>query len=107
MCILSLSLFFSMAVSRTLVRAALLLALCCWIAASLPNPASVNCNGLNGSEVNLNAAAGVSTLCALPNGRVCEEWALLRGGCPADGVGPVFDSGDDAQHMLDLQNALD
>ncbi|QCR36046.1 DUF333 domain-containing protein [Nissabacter sp. SGAir0207] len=49
------------------------------------NPASLNC-GRVGGQLTLARQLDGSTIgmCQLPNGKQCEEWALMRGGCPAN-----------------------
>ena len=45
----------------------------------LANPASVACGKAGGSlEIASDASGGAIGLCHLPDGRVCEEWALFR-----------------------------
>lgn len=47
----------------------------------MPNPASVHCEALGGSlEIRTDADGGQYGMCRLPNGRICEEWALYRDG---------------------------
>lgn len=53
--------------------------------AALANPASVNCIRNGGTLQIVQTAEGQSGLCKLPNGRQCEEWALLRGECQSAG----------------------
>lgn len=53
--------------------------------AALANPASVNCIHNGGTLQIVQTAEGQAGLCKLPNGRQCEEWALLRGECQAAG----------------------
>lgn len=53
--------------------------------AALANPASVNCIRNGGTLQIVQTAEGQAGLCKLPNGRQCEEWALLRGECQAAG----------------------
>lgn len=49
----------------------------------MANPASVNCTRAGG-QLTLASQLDGSTLgmCQLPNGKQCEEWALMRGACP-------------------------
>jgi hypothetical protein len=59
--------------------------------AGLANPASVNCETLNGRLVLEHLKAGdkelgVIGVCYFEDNRQCEEWALFRGECPAGGV---------------------
>ncbi|MDD4901454.1 MAG: DUF333 domain-containing protein [Patescibacteria group bacterium] len=52
----------------------------------LANPASVNCTAKGGRleiRKNKNGEYGV---CLFEDNRQCEEWALLRGRCPAGGL---------------------
>lgn len=53
----------------------------------LANPASVHCETLGGKLEIRSGKDGQYGVCHLPDGRVCEEWALFRDGkCekPAD-----------------------
>lgn len=54
-------------------------------AAGLANPAATNCARKGGrSEVRTGASGGQYGVCLFADGRVCEEWALLReGACVA------------------------
>ena len=52
------------------------------IRAGMDNPASTNCTNLGGQWSALNVAnCGEIGLCAFPEGKICEEWALMRGEC--------------------------
>ncbi|TSE01341.1 DUF333 domain-containing protein [Mesorhizobium intechi] len=45
----------------------------------MANPASVHCGEIGGRLVNRKDKAGNEYgFCRLPNGRLCEEWALFR-----------------------------
>lgn len=49
--------------------------------AGIANPASVNCVATLGGQleiVNDEASGGEVGYCHLPDGRVCEEWGLMR-----------------------------
>jgi len=47
----------------------------------MPNPASVHCEKLGGKlDIRTGNDGGQYGMCALPDGRVCEEWALFRDG---------------------------
>ncbi|RJF91612.1 DUF333 domain-containing protein [Sphingomonas cavernae] len=47
----------------------------------MPNPAAVNCGKQGGrSEIRTAADGSQYGICHLPDGRQCEEWALLREG---------------------------
>lgn len=47
----------------------------------MANPASVHCASLGGKlEIRTDKDGGQYGLCSLPDGRVCEEWALFRDG---------------------------
>ncbi|MNU11485.1 hypothetical protein D3C72_2593810 [compost metagenome] len=47
----------------------------------MANPASVHCTTLGGKlEIRTGKDGGQYGLCNLPDGRVCEEWALFRDG---------------------------
>jgi uncharacterized protein len=45
---------------------------------ALANPAAVHCAQQGGETVILNGPGGQIGYCRFPDGRVCEEWALLR-----------------------------
>jgi len=47
----------------------------------LANPASTNCIDHNGSLQIVDTSEGQVGMCALPSGKVCEEWAYFRGEC--------------------------
>lgn len=48
-------------------------------ATTLANPASVHCGKLGGRlKIRKDAAGNQTGYCHLPNGSVCEEWALFR-----------------------------
>ncbi len=50
-------------------------------AVGMANPASVHCHKQGGSlEIRSDKDGGQYGLCTLPDGRVCEEWALFRDG---------------------------
>lgn len=56
-------------------------------AAALANPASTHCVAQGGSLVlERDGAGGSFGVCRFEGNRQCEEWALLRGDCPAGGV---------------------
>ncbi|MBI2611031.1 DUF333 domain-containing protein [Candidatus Kaiserbacteria bacterium] len=46
----------------------------------IANPASTNCVNLGGTLEIVDEAEGQIGLCHMPDGRVCEEWALFRDG---------------------------
>ncbi|MDA5498252.1 DUF333 domain-containing protein [Yersinia aleksiciae] len=51
---------------------------------SMANPASVNCANAGGILTLAKQLNGGSVgMCQLPDGKRCEEWALMRGACPA------------------------
>jgi putative hemolysin len=56
-------------------------------ALQLANPASENCVA-RGGELRIETAGdgGQYGVCVFEDNRQCEEWALLRGACPAGGV---------------------
>lgn len=55
--------------------------------AALPNPASQNCVALGGRlEIEARGDGGQFGVCYFEDNRQCEEWALMRGQCPAGGV---------------------
>ncbi|CNI30297.1 DUF333 domain-containing protein [Yersinia mollaretii] len=52
---------------------------------SMANPASVNCANAGGVLTLAKQLDGGSVgMCQLPDGKRCEEWALMRGACPAN-----------------------
>jgi putative hemolysin len=56
-------------------------------AAGIANPASANCGKQGGvSTIETQPEGGQYGVCSFPNGKQCEEWALLRGTCPVGGV---------------------
>ncbi|MBI4093508.1 DUF333 domain-containing protein [Candidatus Kaiserbacteria bacterium] len=48
--------------------------------AGIANPASTNCIEMGGTLELVERAEGQFGLCHLPDGRVCDEWALFRDG---------------------------
>ena len=49
--------------------------------AGMANPASVHCEKLGGKlDIRTSKDGGQYGMCSLPDGRVCEEWALFRDG---------------------------
>ncbi len=55
--------------------------------ASMPNPASQNCVSQGGSlQFAVRGDGGAYGICLFPDNMQCEEWALMRGECPAGGV---------------------
>ncbi len=53
-------------------------------ALNMSNPASVNCANAGGVLAIARQLNGSSVgMCQLPDGKRCEEWALMRGACPA------------------------
>ena len=53
----------------------------------LANPASTNCVNHGGTLViETDGGGGQFGVCRFPDNRQCEEWALLRGECPAGGI---------------------
>lgn len=54
---------------------------------AIPNPASQNCIEKGGKLIILKRGdGGQYGVCLLPDGKQCEEWALFRGDCPAEGI---------------------
>ena len=54
---------------------------------NIANPASVNCQEKGGSLViEKDKEGGEYGACFFEDGRVCEEWALMRGECPIGGL---------------------
>jgi len=55
--------------------------------AGLPNPASQNCEKVDGVlTIEKAGNGGEFGVCTFEDNRQCEEWALYRGDCPAGGV---------------------
>ena len=55
--------------------------------AGLANPASVNCTHAGGTlRMETRGDGGQYGVCVFTDNRQCEEWALLRGACPAGGL---------------------
>ena len=53
----------------------------------MPNPASQNCVAQGGKlEIEQRGDGGQFGVCTFEDNRQCEEWALMRGECPAGGV---------------------
>lgn len=51
---------------------------------NMSNPAAVNCANVGGVLTMAKQLNGSSVgMCQLPDGKRCEEWALMRGACPA------------------------
>ena len=56
-------------------------------AVGMANPASVNCTEQGGTlSIVTRGDGGQYGICTFADNRQCEEWALLRGDCPAGGV---------------------
>src|SRR6056297_267935 len=54
---------------------------------SMSNPASEYCLQSGGElEIQKKSDGSQYGICVFPNGNKCEEWALLKGECPAQGV---------------------
>lgn len=54
---------------------------------ALANPASTNCARLGGVlTIETDGSGGQYGVCHFEDNRQCEEWALLRGECPAGGL---------------------
>lgn len=54
---------------------------------SMANPASVNCVTMKGTSKIVTKADGSQYgVCYFEDNRQCEEWALMRGECPLNGV---------------------
>ncbi len=66
-------------------------------AASIANPASVNCTKQGGTlTIEKRGDGGEYGVCTFEDNQQCEEWALMRGACPVGGVkvtGYVTDAG--------------
>jgi putative hemolysin len=51
----------------------------------MPNPASVNCTKRGGTlKIETAKDGGQVGICTFPNGKQCEEWALMRNECSPD-----------------------
>lgn len=70
---------------RALFGCFFILALYCHPAYAMPNPAAVACLKAGGSLTDEESAIG-GTNCVFPDGKICNQWALFRGECPAGGV---------------------
>jgi len=56
-------------------------------APGLANPASENCVAQGGElRIEMAGGGGQYGVCLFEDNRQCEEWALLRGECPAGGI---------------------
>ncbi|HEX4987055.1 MAG TPA: DUF333 domain-containing protein [Burkholderiales bacterium] len=54
---------------------------------TLANPAAENCARLGGRvAIELHPGGGEYGICLFGDNRQCEEWALMRGHCPAGGL---------------------
>lgn len=54
---------------------------------SLANPASIHCKKMGGTTVIQTLGNGAEYgLCQFEDNMACEEWALMRGECPAGGI---------------------
>ena len=52
----------------------------------IANPASKNCIAKGGKlDIRTDSSGGQFGVCVFPTGKECEEWALMRGQCTADG----------------------
>lgn len=47
----------------------------------IANPASTNCVNLGGTLEIVDEVQGQVGFCHLQDGRICEEWSLMRGTC--------------------------
>lgn len=76
---------------RTAWIAALALAACATkppadLAGVTPQSAAQNCETLGGKRRIERGAEGEVAVCVFPDKRQCEEWALLLGDCPREGI---------------------
>jgi uncharacterized protein len=56
-------------------------------ATGLANPASVNCTEKGGAlAIETGPDGGQYGVCTFPADKQCEEWSMMRGGCPVGGV---------------------
>lgn len=62
------------------------------------NPASENCVEKGGRHITESTPAGEMGLCLFEDNRQCEEWALLRGHCPAGGLHVAGYANDEERH---------
>jgi putative hemolysin len=62
------------------------------------NPASENCVAKGGKHITEPTPAGEMGICLFEDNRQCEEWALLRGQCPAGGMHVAGFSSDEERH---------
>jgi len=52
----------------------------------IANPASTNCIQKGGRlDIRTDSSGGQFGMCVFPNGKECEEWALMRGECSPEG----------------------
>lgn len=74
--------------SRIVIPLALVLAACAPepSAPQVANPASAHCVEQGGRHVAERGPGGELGVCLFEDNRQCEEWALLRGQCPAGGL---------------------
>ncbi len=56
--------------------------------AQLANPASVHCADKGGKLEIVDTPDGQEGICTLADGTRCEEWAYMRGECPASEATP-------------------
>ena len=65
----------------------------------IANPASKNCIDKGGKlDIRTESSGGQFGVCLFPNGRECEEWALMRGQCSPEGGAVGSPVGSPAYH---------
>jgi len=70
--------------ARTLIFAAISIALLASSSTALINPASAYCTRLGYEERFVDTPQGVALYCILPDGTECEEWDFAEGKCGAE-----------------------
>lgn len=67
----------------------------------IANPASVNCIEQGGTlAIRKRGEGGEYGICTFADGRQCEEWALMRGECPAGGVRVIGSAAPEARYCV-------
>ncbi|NCV63930.1 MAG: DUF333 domain-containing protein [Betaproteobacteria bacterium] len=55
---------------------------------AMANPAAVACASAGGISMKTYDSKGEHSMCQLPSGQVCEEWAFFKGECPSSDSAP-------------------
>jgi putative hemolysin len=53
---------------------------------AIPNPASVYCIEKGGESILATSSTGQYGICLFPDGKQCEEWAMMWEYCPVGGI---------------------